>query len=103
MRKVQGDGVPYRKHLEMAAKRGFAPAIKELEGPYVPAYMEYIWGYFITLDRNRGEGMSGAQPITYEQIDAWNRLLDIQVKPYEVEALILLDLALRHPEAFVDA
>lgn len=102
MRQPQADGVAYRKHLQVAAKRGLESAIKKLEGPDVPYALLYLWEYFAELDMARGEGFNGAAPLTYATIDAWSRLLDHKVQPHEVQALLSLDLAFRHPEAFQD-
>src|SRR5690606_35023770 len=94
------DGIPYRKFLEAAAKRGHPESIRKLEGPPVPAALAYLWEYFSELEMGRRVGMNGREPLTYESIDAWSRLLDHRVRPHEVRALMLLDQVLRHPDSF---
>lgn len=47
--------------------------------------------------------MGGVAPLGYTTIDAWSRLTGIQLEPYEVDALILLDAVLCNPEAGAEA
>lgn len=42
-------------------------------------------------------GAHGPAPITYQDVDAWARLMDRQPEPYEVDALMKLDSAMRNP------
>lgn len=42
--------------------------------------------------------MDGAAPLSYATIEAWSRLTDTRVEPHEVDALLMLDAAIRHSE-----
>ncbi len=42
--------------------------------------------------------MSGVAPLTYGTIADWARLTGTEPEGYEVEALLLLDAVMRHPE-----
>lgn len=93
-----------RQHLEAAARRGIAAAIKELEGPEIPDALEYVWGWYCQLAATRRfNGMSGhPEPLTYETIDAWSRLTGHTPTPEEVDALLLLDAVSRNPDPVED-
>lgn len=103
LRQPAKDGKAQRVHLEAAAARGSASAIALLDGPEFPDELGYLWGWFQELDRTRSYGMNGAEALTYPAIDAWARLTGRSPDALEVDALILLDLIARHPEAMTDA
>lgn len=71
----------------------------QLEGPPIPYAIEYLWDWFNELERGRGIDMNGPSPITYESIDSWARLTDRNPKPYEVNALFILDAVSRNPNS----
>ena len=39
----------------------------------------------------------GASSMSYQDIEAWCRLMDRRLAPHEVQALLMLDAAIRHP------
>ena len=41
----------------------------------------------------------GLAPLGYATVEAWARLMDVEVEPHEVEALMVLDAVMRNPEA----
>jgi hypothetical protein len=85
-------------HLERAAQRGVASAIAALERvPEVPDEIEYLWGLYHELSLGRGVGAMGANSLSYQDVEAWCRLMDRRIAPHEVQALLLLDAAVRHP------
>lgn len=55
---------------------------------------QYVeWAY--QLHGRSGVGMAGVVPVSYREIESWQRLMDIgHLEPHEVEALVLLDMAL---------
>lgn len=91
-----------RDHLEAAARNGNQTAIATLDGPPIPDAVAYLWGWYAELAAGRGEGLAGAAPITYADIEAWARLLDRRPSPHEVSALLELDRAVRHPAPEAD-
>jgi hypothetical protein len=101
LRKPDEKGFAQRAHLLGLVKRGRATAaqIEMLEGPPFPDVLDYLWEWHVELVRTRNVGMNGAEPLTYQAIDAWARLTDRQPLPHEVEALLQLDAVTRHPEA----
>lgn len=82
----------------VTAARGLAL----LTGPEMPEQLEYLWGWFCELSAGRGEGMSGAAPLTYASIDAWSRLTDTAIAPHEVRAIFELDVVTRNPSFGVE-
>lgn len=57
-----------------------------------------LWARFQALDGAREAGQYGLAAITHVQIDAANRLHDWRLQPHEVQALLMLDVAIRFPE-----
>lgn len=102
LRQPAKDGTPVRVHLEGAAARGLASAIKALEGPECPDALEYLWSWFQELERVRTFGAHGPDPITYQQIEAWARLMNRRPTPDDVQGLLMLDAIARNPQCFED-
>ena len=61
------------------------------ESPDIPFYIEHIWEWFWQIHKGRTYGMSGPNPITWENILAWRNLLDIQIRPIEIEIINEMD------------
>lgn len=86
-----------REHLESAAAMGSARARADLESaPVCPPELEYLveWSYWLV--GRSGVGMGGLMPLSHTEIDAFCRLNGLMLEPYETEALLALDAALRH-------
>lgn len=90
------DGTTQRAHWEASARRGNPDALARLEGPRFPDALAYLHEWFVELSAARGEGVHGPAAITYQDIDAWARLMDRQPEPHEVAALTELDRAYRN-------
>jgi len=56
--------------------------------------MAYIWEWVRELHGRSGVTMSGLAPLSHQEIEAWQRLHEIELTPLEVEALIAVDSAL---------
>lgn len=89
-------------HLESAAARGNASAIKLLHGPECPEPLEYLLAWSRELSRSRTVGFHGVNGLTYQDIDAWARFSGRTPSPMEVEALFVLDAVSRAPNAKTD-
>lgn len=61
------------------------------ESPEIPFYLEHIWAWFWQIHRGRSHGMAGPNPITWENILAWRDLLEIQIRPIEIEIINEMD------------
>lgn len=64
-----------------------------LQGPQFPELLEYVWTAFLLLNQTRGQGFSGPLPISFQEIDAWQRLTHNVLLPWEIEAIKRLDAA----------
>lgn len=87
----QKDGSTLRQHLQAAAAMsGVADPL--LEVPRVPVAARALWATFLTLSAVRRSGM-GPHPLTLTDIEAWCRLADVRLTPWELDTLIALDAA----------
>lgn len=90
-----GDGFTRREHLQAAAKLGDAGALIELEGPPLPAELEYLWRWYDELAGTAPAGM-GPGTITHQQIESWCRLRRIHLTGLELDWLLHLDTRRLH-------
>src|SRR5262249_49190452 len=84
----------YRRQLELsaAARRPSARAIKELrEAPQCPPAFEDVWGYYTELRSAPTLGMSGVNPISWEQLHAWSSMTGRRLMRYELELVLAID------------
>lgn len=59
--------------------------------PELPYWAEHIWEWFIELDAARQVGMT-ANPISFQEIAAWDSLMRHGVTDFEVSCLRALDV-----------
>ena len=84
------DGVTEREHLiQVERQSGRTPLA--LQGPEFPELLEHVWTAFLLLNNTRGQGFSGPLPISYQEIDAWQRMTQNMLLPWEIEAVKRLD------------
>ena len=88
--KPDQNGVTEREHLEQIERQIGRPP-EGLEGPEFPSLLANVWSAFIRLSQARTQGMSGPNPITFEQIKAWKELTEYPLSPREVEVVKQLD------------
>jgi hypothetical protein len=75
----------------------------ELIGPLAPPHTEHGWWLFLDLHTTRGVSMVGLLPITYQEIDAYQRLTRHRLTPLDVllireaDAAFLEEMRLRQP------
>lgn len=91
---MDAKGTAYREHLENAVRNGRKPQ-SVLDGPALPREVAYLWEWFGELECTRSANEVGLMPITYSEILAWSKLMDRNVRPHEVEALLMLDVTMR--------
>lgn len=86
--------------MEQAAKFGSKAATKKLESvPVCPAQTEYLVEWVSQLFGRSGIGFGTIAPLSYSTIAFWSELKRVTLEPYEVEALIVLDAAMRAEES----
>jgi hypothetical protein len=86
---MKDSDVTYREHLEHLGKQGHEVK-KELEPYPKPDQLWYLFSWFTELSSGRTYGMS-ANPITWLDIEAYNRLLGKRMKKWEILAIKKLD------------
>lgn len=59
--------------------------------PPIPPGMRPIFDAFLELSGTRAPAMSGAAPITFSEIAAWQRVHGIRLSPWEIDTLRALD------------
>lgn len=84
------DGHSISAHLAAAARQG-AKVGKVAKPPPKPPGLDYLWQAFQALHSTRPVGFAGPLPITFGEIDAWQRVSGFLLLPWEVEALKQLD------------
>ena len=76
------DGVSRRQHLEQVFEStGKIP--KDLEEPEIPERFDRVWDLFWE--------MRNGESITYQELDAYQRLTGESVSPWEVEQIRFMD------------
>ena len=91
-RRVPGGGTE-REHLEAAA-RMTGQIMPELESPFVPDWLMYLWTWFGELRAGVNSTM-GHAPIGWSDLAAWASLTGRSPTPWEVSVLRSLDRVLR--------
>lgn len=61
----------------------------------VPPEISHLWGWFWQLDQTRQSNGYGGQALTHVEIAAWSQLMQETPRPWEVEALLQMDIARR--------
>ena len=54
--------------------------------------MAHVWSWFVLLDSKRSVGINGASPIAESEMGWFFRNRQIEVQPWEIEAICRLDL-----------
>jgi len=86
----QGDGVSLRHHLESIERQtGVKP--EQLESLPFPETLEFNWLDFLELNRARTSNGYTANPISYTELDAWNRLTNKNITAQEINIIKQLD------------
>jgi hypothetical protein len=85
------DPRPVRWHLEKLAKKGNKEAIKALDGPEAPEELGYLIDWYWQVVQGLREAL------TWADVRAWAELTGRRPEPMEAEALMRVDVAMRHP------
>jgi hypothetical protein len=93
---VVEDGVSYRTRLEASLRRAKTPARRaeieaELYGPPFPPELAYLWKIFGRLSSRRGSNGFGPLPIGWSDLDAFSRMSQTKLQPWEIEIIEDLD------------
>lgn len=55
-----------------------------------PIRVMYLWDWFLELHHSRSVGFS-PDPILYREVAEWAKLTNVQIRSYEVKAIMALD------------
>lgn len=61
--------------------------------------MELIWQYYIELSNARTSNGYSANPLSYSEIESWNKLTNSHVTPQEVKVIKRLDIVYLNHQA----
>jgi len=79
-----------RWHLEKVLEQtGITPP--QLDAPPIPHELVHVWEYFCQISAKRTCGAMSANPISDEQVMAWERRHGIRLTPFEGECIDALD------------
>ena len=85
------NGATLREMLErVAAVTGEAP--EELNGPPFPDRYAHVWSAFLEIHTGRSYSSNGPNPLSWADIEAWDRLFKQGLKDWEIRAIKALDL-----------
>jgi hypothetical protein len=86
----QGDGVSLRHHLEALQRQTGVTPEQLITVPF-PETLEFIWRDFLELNDARTSNGYTVNPISFTELDAWNRLMNKQVTAQEISIMKQLD------------
>lgn len=93
-----GDGASVSEHMKALAKRGKLPKQEEEKPPALASEAEPLWFVFCALHQTRASGM-GVGPISFGEIESYQRLVGVKLDPWEVQAVRAIDMAYLQHEA----
>lgn len=102
MNAKQKDGATLRDHAESSARGGSEAAIRALTEPDFPDELGYLLTWAHSLVGRSGVGMAGLAPLSHAEVVAWAALTDSRPEPWEIDALMEIDAALRWRESDED-
>jgi hypothetical protein len=89
--------------LERAERKKATKRIAELESdlamPPFPTALVYLWEAYIRLRRRKAPGFNGAEPIGWQDIDAFLRRSGIRLASWEIRLLEAIDDIFMSPQA----
>jgi hypothetical protein len=83
--------VPLRAHLQQVAKvTGRTPP--ELIAPPFPERAAHVWQAFVEIHTGRSYSANGPNPLSWPDIKAWDDLMRVGLKEWEIRAIKALDV-----------
>lgn len=80
-------------HLASAWERSGKEPRRLVEAQELPAGLELLWDDFLELHSARGSTGFGPARITFVDIDAWQRVNGVTLRPWQIEAIRRADNA----------
>lgn len=91
--KRQKDGATLREHLMLVWERSGQMPKHLAERPDLPDVLEPLWADFLDLHVSRGVGMGGPLPISFTDIDAWQRVTGNRLEGWQLAMIRRADAA----------
>ena len=66
---------------------------EELDLPELPESIRGLWDVFLELHMARTPGAMGMGPLTYHDLDAYQRVTSLELTPWEVQTILCVDRA----------
>lgn len=90
--RTAGDGSSVGDHMAVVARhRGVDNPLDA--GPACPPEIAYLWGCWNELHEGRSSGGMSLNPISWADIEAYSRVLDERLEPWEARAIRAVDNA----------
>ena len=83
----------------MLFRSGDAGAVKRLATTECPEGLEYLRDWTYALFGRSGVGMDGVAPLSWRELEAWERGTRYEPSLMDKVMLMRLDAILRHPDA----
>lgn len=87
----QEDGATLREHLEAVAARSGKLPSQLANSAKLPDGCAPLWRIFLHLHGRRGSSGFGPSPISYSEIDAYQRVTRQELAAWEINAIIAAD------------
>ena len=87
----QPDGATLREHFSRAAAHGIDDPM--LDDCRPPRFGAELWSAFAEISGSRPQGMGGACGIPLTEIEAWCRLYNVSLSPWEIGTIKAMDAA----------
>lgn len=76
-----------REHLQVAFERSGKLPARLAEARELPDGLDLLWDDFLELHGSRGSTMAGPARISFMDIDAWQRVNRVTLRPWQIEAI----------------
>lgn len=85
-----GSMADHQASYERQTGKRMAVAEPEAEH-HLPEVLAHVWGWYEVLGRRRTGSGVGPNPLTFQEVEAWSRLMQVDPDPWEVHLLLRLD------------
>lgn len=86
------DGNTFRQHVQSLVTQNIAVDLSGYpEPPKVPYGSDYVWDLFWNLREGVGGNGFSPNPISYQELDAYSRLMGIRLSLFMVKAIRHMD------------
>jgi len=87
----QSDGRTLRQHLEDVEKMTGETHPMTKDKPVLPPECLPTWRAFCSMSGRRSYGMNGPMPVSFLEMDAYQRVTGDTLRPWQIEAIERID------------